>query len=181
MLKRVFVDIESTGDGTSLQHDIVEIYCEMWFNHKLVDTFDDKYCHTNSTIFSGGINRKKAEENKANGCDNSEVGLQRFIAWLKSHLGEDEKAFFIAYGCEWDFTHIKNWFKRNKETKRKYFYTPGLCVMQLMAVKTGRWLSLEKAAVNFNIPVNKNKLHTAIYDAQLCRHIFFKLEGKLKI
>lgn len=181
MLKRIFIDVETTGDGSSIQHDIVEIYCEVWYNHKLTDTFDAKYCHTNSTVFSAGINRKKAALHKEQGCKSSKEGLQDFIAWLQKHLGEDEKAFFIAYGCEWDFTHIKNWFKRNNETKRKYFYTPGICVMQLMSVKTGRWLSLGAAAKNMGILVNEKKLHTAKYDTQLCRHVFFKLEKRLKV
>lgn len=180
MLKRIFIDVETTGDGTNLYHDIVEIYCELWVNSKKVSVFEAEYAHSASTVFQMGINKKKAFANKKKKCKTSEEGITDFITWLEEHLDKDEKVFFIAYGCEWDFTHVKNWFKRTRNTKRKYFYTPGLCVMQLMAVKTGKWLNLSKACYNMGISVKKEKLHTAKYDTYLCRLLYFRLENRLK-
>ena len=78
MVRRLFVDIESTGDGTNLFHDIVEISCRYYENEKLVGTYSANYGYNPGSVYNFGINKEKAEANTKKGCITSDEDFATF-------------------------------------------------------------------------------------------------------
>lgn len=72
MVRRLFVDLESTGDGTNLYHDIVELSCRYYENEKLISQYNAKYGYHPAYVYQGDVNKKKAEFNSKNGCTTSD-------------------------------------------------------------------------------------------------------------
>ena len=179
MVRRLFVDLESTGDGSNLYHDIVELSCRYYENEKLISTYNASYGYHPAYVYNANTNKGKAELNSKNGCGTSDEDFATWELWLEEIL-KGEKCYFISYNCEWDFTHIKNWFKRNGRGRRKYFFEPCLCVMSLCACRYDKFMSLHTCATNLNIPVDGAKLHTAEYDNQISIKAYGKLINKLK-
>lgn len=79
MVYRVFIDLETTGPGTSKFNDIIEIHAELQVNGAVKSTFNAQYSYTSSTVFSGGMNRRKAEFYKKQNKKSSKEGIVDFI------------------------------------------------------------------------------------------------------
>jgi hypothetical protein len=79
MERRLFVDVETTGDGSSISHDIIEIHCRYYENEKLVSSFDAQYSFANTTVFQMNINWDKAHKNKEEGKVCADDGLPLFL------------------------------------------------------------------------------------------------------
>jgi DNA polymerase III epsilon subunit-like protein len=176
----LIIDTETTGDGTSLYHDILEISAAYYHNGVRKEEFNMKYSHTNATQFQGGINYNKAVEHKKLKKKSADEGLSEFINWMEALTKKSPGKFYIiGYNVDWDFKHIRNWFKRNKITK-KYFYDSPICVMQLVALRYDRFLKLPDACKRLGIKLNEKKLHTALYDRVITERLYHKLISKLK-
>lgn len=183
-LRRVFIDVESTGDGSDHKHDILDIYCELYMDNVPVSTFKGTYCGTDATVYQAStMNKDKGQRRARSGnYETPDEGFVEFVAWLENWIeNKDNRALLIGYNCQHDLKLIKNWFIRNNRRDRKYFYDPCICVMQMMMTRTGKWLSLEKTAEAMGVKItNRQSLHTAEFDTKLCRHLYFKLEALLK-
>lgn len=178
MVRHMFIDVESTGDGSNLYHGIVEISARYYENWGYKDQYNAKFGHDSKNSYQGGVNFKKAQEYSQSGKVGCDEGIKDFIDWLDNKLG-DNRAFFIAYNCEWDWKHVMNWFKRNKITK-KYFLTPCICVMSLCACKFDKFLSLHSCAEKLGIEVIHKKLHSAKYDVLLTSDIHRLITSKIR-
>lgn len=178
MVKRLFVDLESTGDGSNMYHDFVELNAKYYENERLISTYTAHYGYNPSNVYHLEINKEKAIQNSKAGHGTTDEDIDTFVMWLEMVL-DGSKCFFIAYNCEWDYRIIKNWFKRNGISK-KYFYDPCLCVMSLCACRFDQFMSLTKCADKLGVQVDSSKKHTAEYDNQLSIKLFGKLNTKLK-
>ena len=175
MLPRLYIDLETTGDGTSRFHDIIEIYAEVWIKGLFVSSFYQKYSHSNSTVFMGGMNYKKAKMYKEEGRGSSTEGIAKFVEWLSKH----PKLLFTSYNAAFDLRHIQNWLKRNS-LKGDFFYTNPCDVMTLAALRVGRFSTLRECCRLLGVQVDKKKLHTAKYDVELMKSIADRIETKIK-
>lgn len=178
MTRRLLVDLETTGDGSNLFHDILQISARYYENEKLVAEFNADYAHNNSSVFSMGINQRKAHDNKTAGCKSSKEGIIDFDSFLKKHLGGN-KCFLISYNCEWDERHLKNWFRRNK-LSCLYFFNPCLCIMGLCAFRFDKFMSLPTCCEKTGVPYKKEKLHNARYDLFLATEVYKRLLVQMK-
>lgn len=97
MTRRLFVDVESTGNGSLLWHSFVELNAKYYEDEVLVDEYHSYYGHNPKTIYTGGINYKKALAYTELGHTDPESGAEAFINWL-DNLGEG-RIFFVAYNC----------------------------------------------------------------------------------
>lgn len=78
MVRRLFVDLESTGNGSNLFHDIVELNCRYYENEKLISTYTGTYGHDPGYVYAFGINKDKALENSKKGCITSDEDFATF-------------------------------------------------------------------------------------------------------
>ena len=78
MVRRLFVDLESTGNGSNMFHDIVELNCKFYENEKLISTYTGSYGYNPSYVYSFGINEDKAKENTKKGCGTSDEDFATF-------------------------------------------------------------------------------------------------------
>lgn len=72
MVRRLFVDVESTGDGSNLYHDIVELNCKYYENEKLISTYSANYGYHPGYVYQANTNKGKAELNSSRGCITSD-------------------------------------------------------------------------------------------------------------
>lgn len=79
MVKRLFVDLESTGDGTNLYHDFVELNARYYENEKLVSTYNASYGYNSSNVYHLDINKEKAIQNSKGGHSTTDEDIETFI------------------------------------------------------------------------------------------------------
>ena len=180
MAKRLFIDLETTGDGSSKYHDIIEINAIVTDNGNTTAEFNALYGLSSRSVFSGGRNYHKAVKHKHDGRKTSFEGIEEFEVWLNTHIGED-KAFLVSYNCNWDKKHLDNWFWRNKkEPITRFIYTNCACSMTLCSCRYDKFLKLHDCATKLGIQVDYDQLHTARYDNTLNRRIYYNLANKIK-
>lgn len=99
MARRLFIDLETTGDGSSKYHDIIEINAVLTNKGNTVSEFNAAYGFDSKTVFSGGRNYHKAKKHKEEGKEVSSIGINSFIDWLDVHIPEGKKTFLVSYNC----------------------------------------------------------------------------------
>lgn len=177
MVRRLFVDVESTGDGTKLWHSLVELHMRYYEDEELISEYSGFYGHNPKTLYTKGINYQKALNNTKAGHPTLEESLPDLITWLDTHLGNN-KVFFIAYNCEWDYNLLLNVFKRNN-IKRNYFWDPCICLLTLCACTFNKYLPMNQCASKIGIPVDTKQLHSAAYDVDVAVNIYSHISTKL--
>lgn len=79
MTKRIFVDLESTGDGSSLYNSFVELSARYYEDEELKSSFHRYYGHSKKTVYTGGTNYKKAVENSQKGFTSADESIDEFV------------------------------------------------------------------------------------------------------
>lgn len=111
--------------------------------------------------------------------------LISFLDSVINKYDKTDKADFIAYNAKFDTDFIRELFLQNgNKFYGSYFYTPPICVMQLAKYK----LRNKKRPENYKlstickymgIKVFENNLHSALYDIQITKELYNKL-NKMK-
>lgn len=78
MVRRLFIDLETTGNGTDDGHDIIEVCARYYENEKMKSEFNAHYSGSPTTVYQAGINFDKAAKYKAEGYENSDAGFAAF-------------------------------------------------------------------------------------------------------
>lgn len=173
------MDLETTGDLSNIDYDILEICCIL-YNEKneVVDKLFQKFSPNRPTKYKGEIGKLKAAKHIKQKCPTSNEFFKEFIAWLDLNL-KGSKCYLISYNASWDEGHLKKWFMKNHANMKKYFYDPAICVMAMCAAIKEKWLPLSGAAKLLNISIVESKLHTADYDVIICKRIYDELRRRL--
>ncbi len=79
MAYRLFIDLETTGDGSNRYHDIIDISATLTKDGNLLGEFNAQYSYTSQTSFQGGRNFNKAKQYKELGRVDSSTGIDKFI------------------------------------------------------------------------------------------------------
>lgn len=179
MAYKLFIDLETTGDLSHGDYDIIEIACILYNDkNQIIDKLYQKLSPNKHTRYKNDINKLKAAKYSKSKYPSSDEFIDEFTAWLDLHL-KGNKTYLIAYNASWDEGHLKKWFIKNQKSMKKYFYDPAICVMSICAVIKEKWLSLSWAAKSLNIPYTEDRLHTADYDVMLCKRIYDELKKRL--
>jgi len=78
MTRRLFIDVESTGDGTNIHHGIVELSAKYYEDEQLISAFNQQYGHDPSIVYKAGINYKKAIANSQAGFKSCNQNIREF-------------------------------------------------------------------------------------------------------
>lgn len=79
MALRLFIDLETTGDGTYKYHDILDVSAVLTNKGNQIAEFNAQYSFDNRTSFSGGMNYNKAKRHKELGKPTSNEGIEKFV------------------------------------------------------------------------------------------------------
>lgn len=178
VIRRLFVDVEATGDGFDPNHTILQICARYFENEKFVSEYYKDYSDREDTVYAYEAIRRRAEKNREAGHISAEEDLPNFMDWLHKQT-KGHNCYFIGYNCAWDFRHVKNWMKKGGLHKR-YFFEPCVCVMLLCTQRFDTHLSLSKSAERLGVAVDESKLHDARYDTDLTIELYKQLVQKLK-
>lgn len=178
MIRRLFVDVEATGDGYDPNHTILQICARYYENERFVEEYYKSYSPRENTVYAHEAIMNKAERHKEMGYISAEEDIPNFVDWLNRML-KGYTAFFIGYNCSWDFRHVKGWLKKGGVNK-KYFFDPCICVMMLCSQRFDYMMSLGKAAEKFGLELDVTKLHDAKYDVIITSKLYGELIKKLK-
>lgn len=181
----IILDVETTGNGFDINHEILQI--SAIFYHKGISqgTFNRKYKPSKDIEYRNGINQRLGEDYAKLDLEDNYSGFNEFVEWLtkmqtKFDKYSTEKFYMVAYNADWDYRHLKNWFKKNDDFIWKYFHRPPICVMQLAIQRFGYIPKLEDCAQKLGIPINPKKLHDARYDTYITEQIYFKFLQKIR-
>ena len=185
MIKQLFIDTETTGVNT----DIVGMYQVGGIIR--VGKREEEF-EFNCDIFEEDEIDPKAFEK--NGLTLKEIAtfptpqdtFEKFINLLDKYIDrydKKDKFIVIGYGAEFDQRILSNWFyKLGDDYFRSWFWHPWIDVMNLAMYVVKDYRSdissfkLKSIAEHFHIRTDDTKLHTALYDAQITRKIYNKLE-----
>jgi DNA polymerase-3 subunit epsilon len=155
MSKQLFIDLETTG-----------------LDHK-TDTITQL-----AYIYRENGKIKKQGNYKTNIYKNFITDLDKMVDKFK----KDDKLYFIAYNANFDSDFIRTLFLKNKNNfYGSYFYSPAICVMQMVASKFMRkHMRLENFKLGtvckaLGIKVVENNLHDAEYDIKVTKNLYNKL------
>jgi DNA polymerase-3 subunit epsilon len=190
MIKQMFIDTETTGvdTRTSGVYQIGGIIIA----GKRGEEFE-----FNCDIFTEDeISPKAFEKTKITLKDISKYPPpdqihQQFINIMDKYVDRyDKKDKFVvfAYGSEFDQRILSNWFyKLGDDYFRSWFWHPWICIMNLaMYALQGDRKELENfklltVAEYLHVRVKEDKLHTALYDAQLAKKVYHKLVDRIAV
>lgn len=79
MAYRLFIDLETTGDGSNKYHDIIDISATLTHHGNSLGVFNAQYSYDNKSSFQGGRNYNKAKHHKELGRVTSSEGIDKFI------------------------------------------------------------------------------------------------------
>jgi len=183
--KVIFIDTETTSLDTE-KCGMIEIAGIIDIDDKEVDRF---YIETN--IFQGDLIEKEALEK--NGTPLKEIyarqspikAYAQLLKVLKKYIDKFDKTDkFIAIGYVADFDNrvLRSFFKKNNdEFYGSWFWTPWIDVFNLAAYmyqdqrKDFENFKLETVARFLGMQIKEERLHDALYDANLTREMYYKL------
>jgi DNA polymerase III subunit epsilon len=121
--------------------------------------------------------------------DPADIHVQ-FVKLLDKYVDRfDKKDKFTAinYGASFDEDMLVKWFKSNDDDYfHSWFWHPWTCVMNMAALSLQderpqlRNFKMETVAEYLGIKFDSNKLHNALYDAQIAREIYLKFNKNNK-
>lgn len=188
--KYLFLDVEATGPGTHVNHSILEIGAEVWQNGKKLGEIEVEMLPDKDVIYHKKLDGTMAHEDRARrfineGRPSQSEGFSTFLEWCSEYVNvydKKDKFTVISYGARWEERHMTNWFKKQKNKWiGSYFHAPFICLQQLHVLLHGSRLwtlvnrQLSTLATSLGVEVDHLQLHTALYDAQLARKVFFNL------
>lgn len=189
MLKQLFIDTETTGVNTNT--------CGVYQIGGIIKVGKrEEEFEFNCDIFEENeIDPKAFETNKMTVETISEypspdIVFEQFTSLLEKYVDKydkNDKFIVIGYGSEFDQQVLRNWFYRlGDDYFGSWFWHPWVCVMNLaqyvLQEERNMLTNFKQSAVAeyLRIRVSEDKLHTALYDAQLAKKIYEKLNMKIK-
>lgn len=177
MIKQIFLDTETTGVSQS-QHEIWQIAALVYIGGKKVDSYELKI---NPVGEWNSYARDMCKVDLSEEVSPAE-GFHNFVDFLKSHVNpfdRKDKYHFYAYNSPFDEGFVRSFFKRHDNNYYgSFFWTPSICIMKM----AGEYLREQRKHMpNFRqgtvarilgIDVDEEKLHDALYDAELAKQIY---------
>lgn len=186
-MKIAYVDLETTGVDPN-RHGIWSIAMIVEFDGEEVGRFYEKAQPIRGRAISskaleiGGIDRDTLEgfQPPTSAYALLAAFLQQFVAKFK----KEDKLWFVAYNAAvFDYPFLRGWFEQMKDTYfGNWFYHPPICTMVLAGKilmpirKQMKNFRLATVCEQFDIPVDEEKTHDALYDVELCRELYKKID-----
>jgi len=189
-LKQLFIDTETTGTYT----ETVGLY---QFGGIIVAGKRGEEFEFNCDIFEEDDVDLKALE--TNGITLEEISqfpdpqqvFEQFISVLDKYVDRYnpmDKFVVYGYGAKFDQQMLRNWFyKLGDDYFGSWFWHPFVDIMNLaMYIKQGERRNLanfkmQTVADYLHIRTDKTRLHTALYDAQIAKKIYEKLDSFISL
>lgn len=187
------LDLETTGLDFKTG-SIIEIGAIHYNGHEVVSTFDLKFpAKTNSTVSLGALKVNKRPIDSVvtyNDVANAD-GLKEFVKWLMTSVVPKvgDKAFQIlghnvAFDVTWlryaleeigitGWSEIFNHRVRDTAAIGEFLREAGVLEMDKM--------SLTNLAISLKVPVVKEALHGAFYDAKLSAMCYFAMKELMRV
>ena len=188
MIKKLFLDTETTGveiqDGFIIEIGFVVDYDNTYEEHILnCKPFDPDYKLTGEAVEKHGLTREIINE-----FPSSERSYKTLVDILDKHVNrydKTDKFVVYGYGAEFDVQFLRKFFLENNDKYfGSFFWHPWVDIMTLAMyhlVDQRHRLEnfrLSTVAEYLGVSVDNEKLHGALYDAQLCRQVFMKVISK---
>ncbi|MCK4498951.1 3'-5' exonuclease [Candidatus Babeliales bacterium] len=184
MIKLCFIDTETTGLDPK-KNGILEIGCIIE-----IGDFIDEFVIECSPFEKDEINDKALEVNRI-----SKDGLfkrtppktayHQFIETLSQHVdryNRHDKFFFLAYNAPFDNNFLREFFLKNDDSYfGSYFFYPPIdvAVLAAMYLRDNRSrmfnFKLTTVAPVMGIDIDTAKAHSALYDTQIMRAVYYKV------
>lgn len=183
-MKIIFFDTETTGLDAKI-HGIHQLAGEIVINGKVVDKFDYRV-----QPFKGcEIDPEALKVSNTDVLDfrrkhNKEFQVQYMLYnLLEKHLNykdKNDKFFLAGWRVEFDVRFLEAFYSRNSQSDlfKSYFWSNPIDIKtmatQYLIEKRPELesFSLAPVAKYLGIPVIESKLHSAAYDAYLCRMVY---------
>lgn len=184
MTKILFFDTETTGLDPQI-HGIHQLAGELVINDVLVDSFDYRIapfasCEIDDEALA--VSKTKSSDFwKYNKEFQIHYQLDSFLEKHKNYRDEKDKIFLAGWRApEFDVKFLKAFIQRsdNKKAFDYYFWNSPVDVKTLATQyllnerPQMNSFSLQPVAKHLGIEVDESKLHTAAYDAYLCRMVY---------
>ncbi len=181
-MKRCYIDIETTG-LSAWKNGIIQIACIIEIDGEVKKTFD-----INCNVFKDNeiddkalkINNRTTEE-IAEFQDAKEVH-SLFVGMLGEYVDKYKKMdkfVFVAYNASFDMQFLREWFKSaGDQYFGSWFWNPYIDVMTIAHHFIGDQrlsmpnFKLDTVAKVFDIELEDENLHDALYDVKLMRQIY---------
>lgn len=204
MHKVLFVDVESTGDGSDINHGLLEIAFEYWVFYprghaQQIDTFYTKIKPDNTYVYQQLAGRhgerkfanlKKARKFADMNLPTNKEAYGMLLNWLDKHIrntDKKDKASLHAFNSPFDKKLLINFFEKNDSNYlHSYIYKTDICIRRLAAEYAGsnRHLfpgeRLKDFLRQYEIPFVEEDLHSAHYDCEMARLLYFKVWEKIQ-
>ena len=182
-----FCDLETTGTDPA-KHGIIQIggIIDIGWEVKmrinlLTAPFEQDIIEADAL----GVTGRKETEIKM--FPNPRKVYQALIFYLNQYVDRfdrKDKFYFIGYNSHFDDVFLRAWFKKNyNEYYGSFFYWPPIDVANMAAVnfmESRHGLSdfkLMTVASAAGISIDPTKVHDAMYDIEITRHLFYRLYG----
>lgn len=188
-MKKIFLDLETTGSNPKEEHQIVEMAGIITINDKFVDDFIIKMQPNSKVVYQkldkGFAGKSIALQNIENGEPSQRDGFLRFIQVLEKYINPREskdKYQVIAYNAPHEEDHIKKFFNDNGNKYMWSYFEPFFCTYRFIRMALGDEVEnldnrkLATVCKYMRIKVQDTLLHTAYYDAKLLSQLQPALE-----
>lgn len=184
MIKVIFLDVETTGLDT-VKCGIHQLAGTIVMNDEVIDRFDYRI-----NPFKGcEVNEEALAVSNTQALDFLKYNQEWQVIHMFTQLLEKHKSYpkndkFYLAGwrvTEFDIKFLQSFFERNslsKEIFDSYFWSNPIDVKTLATIRLMKERSYMKSfrlasvAKYLGVEVEESKLHTAAYDAYLCRKVY---------
>lgn len=188
MIKKLFLDTETTGvevqDNAIIEIGLVVNYDNTYEEYLLnCRPFDLDYKLSKESEEKYGFTREIIDK-----FPSSEQTYKTLIDILDIYVdryNKMDKFVVYGYGAEFDVQFLRKFFLENDDKYfGAWFWHPWVDIMSLamhnLADQRHRLenFRLTTVAEYLGVSVDNEKLHGALYDAQLCRQVYMKISGK---
>ncbi len=188
MIKKCFIDIESTGLDF-MKHGVIEIACIFEIGG-FIDEFVLKCCPFEDDLIDEEAlainNVSKDEIFKRMSPKMAYKQLTQKLSRYVDKYDKKDKLHFIGYSALFDANFLREFFMKNSDFYfGSFFFYPiidvatlaGLTLMEERPALID--FKLSTVAKRFGIKVEEKKLHGALYDIQITRDLFYQVQEVL--
>lgn len=182
-MKLLFIDIEATGDGSNSGHTILSIGGIIVYDTEVVEKIQIDMKPKAGAVVD--FHKKLYLKHLNSDLPSQKKAFEKFNAFLDRHVNRyqrSDKLIGVAYNASFEQGHLVRWFEEhNHKYLSSYIIPPLVCTQQLSVLVIPHILpllekrNLSSVATVLDIEVDSSKLHTALYDAQLCMRVYFAL------
>lgn len=189
MAKLLFLDLETTGTDKN-RHGVIQIAGILE-----IDGVEQVRFDLFSSLFPGDIVNKEALKINGRSVEDirkfpkPEKTYNDFMAILGKHINrydKKDKFFIVGYNSRFDDDFLREWFRKcNDKFYGAYFFWPAIDVSNMAALhymeereifKDFKLMTVAQAA---GVDISGDKTHTAGYDVEITRKLFYTLKGQL--